>query len=602
MTFPGELDDNEAIDYAQRIWDEDVTAYDDLEHIVEWIGDGKPSSDAILKAYFNHFDFKGLSLEQAFRNVCSKLHLKGETQQIDRILSRFAQHYFTQNPKIIFGSKDAVHAIVYSLMLLNTDLHVAQGDYKRMTRSAFVRNTMDAIYNQLSIPTGIDENSVIEEHKGNAISFSTFEWSNLQRTPSSSSNFSSRSSTYTPSLDSSISSGSQITIGSKSWQLEVKNLLKQMYSNIRHCQISDPSLPPSNTNHSQRVSTVLKRSMGTIMWRGSRHFSSNNSSCIEDGDSASSTIAASISSSCLYANSLIQYQSLASHLQTELPMIYTSSAPYYKEGLVIRKHLLEKTNQKAKHRDWRECFMVIERSQLRMYKLDYSHNEPRKRSLIRNTLMNRNNQTSQIHTPFSEGHDAIGGGDWLSNALLIGLIDLKHALANVLPSGYSKQRQNAFALQQSSGAIHVFQVGSEVQVHEWVSTCNYWAARESKEPMSEGVSSMDYGWNCLELDLETPMIHEWQAPIPPSVSSLLEESTQLDVLQKHVQKLAEELDQHRDIKPKMEDRFANSKLFTKVLTNWERKSCYLLHEIIKYQNYCDSIEKSLALQTKFKSL
>ena len=34
------------------------------------------------------------------------------------------------------------------------------------------------------------------------------------------------------------------------------------------------------------------------------------------------------------------------------------------------------------------------------------------------------------------------------------------------------------------------------------------------------------------------------------------------------------------------------------MANWENKSQYLLHEIIKYQNYCDAIEKSLALQAK----
>ncbi|OAD05329.1 hypothetical protein MUCCIDRAFT_123725, partial [Mucor lusitanicus CBS 277.49] len=133
--------------------------------------------------------------------------------------------------------------------------------------------------------------------------------------------------------------------------------------------------------------------------------------------------------------------------------------------MVVRKHLLEKTAQKAKHRDWKDCFMVIERSQLRMYKLD-------------------NSSTAEV----------VGGGDWMANAQLMGAIDLKHTLANALPSGYSRQRQHAFALQQSNGAVYLFQVGSEEQVHEWVSTCNYWAARESKEPLAGGVSSMEYGW------------------------------------------------------------------------------------------------------------
>lgn len=29
------------------------------------------------------------------------------------------------------------------------------------------------------------------------------------------------------------------------------------------------------------------------------------------------------------------------------------------------------------------------------------------------------------------------------------------------------------------------------------------------------------------------------------------------------------------------------------MANWESKSKYMLHEIIKYQNYCDSLEKSI---------
>ncbi len=41
-----------------------------------------------------------------------------------------------------------VYAVVYSLLLLNTDLHVAQGNHARMTRSEFIRNTMSTIRDQ----------------------------------------------------------------------------------------------------------------------------------------------------------------------------------------------------------------------------------------------------------------------------------------------------------------------------------------------------------------------------------------------------------------------------------------------------------------------
>lgn len=97
-------DHTTATEYAQRIWDEDTTVYSDLSKVVEWIGNGKESSNAILESYMEHFDFHNLKLEQAFRNLCSKLHLKGETQQIDRVLYQFSTRYFECNPECIFGT------------------------------------------------------------------------------------------------------------------------------------------------------------------------------------------------------------------------------------------------------------------------------------------------------------------------------------------------------------------------------------------------------------------------------------------------------------------------------------------------------------------
>ncbi|KAG2231371.1 hypothetical protein INT48_007496 [Thamnidium elegans] len=577
--------DTSAFEYAQRIWDQDNTVYNDLDHIVEWIGNGKPSSHLILECYMTFFDFKDLVLEQAFRNLCSRLHLKGETQQIDRVLFQFAVRYFDCNPKCIFGSTDVVHAIVYSLLLLNTDLHVAQGDYKKMSRTAFVKNTMNAIHAQLETPASEDDHRT-----SSGLSFQSVDWIPLQRTSSNQSTFSSRSSNYAPSIDSTLSRQSSFNLGSKSWQLELKSLLKQMYSSVRHSQITNPSSPPSSHN---RVSTAFKRSVGTIIWKGAR-------------DSIVGVEENSISSIPSTNSSVMQYQSIASYLQnTDIPTCYTSNAPYYKEGMVVRKHLLERTGQKAKHRDWRDCFMVIERSQLRMYKLDTTTSSRHKRHTIRSTIMSRSNSTfSDSASQMSSTSDTavVGGGDWMSSSQLMGSVDLKHTLANALPSGYSRQRQHAFALQQSNGSVFLFQVGSSEQVLEWVSTCNYWAARESKEPLAGGVSSMEYGWgDCLSVP-GTPIINDWQAPTPMMSSSILDEETQLQVLIRYVQNLSIDLDQHRDIKPRVEQRFTNClKLSIKVLSNWEAKSHYLLHEIIKFQNYCDSIEKSLSLQQEIMS-
>lgn len=105
----------------------------------------------------------------------------------------------------------------------------------------------------------------------------------------------------------------------------------------------------------------------------------------------------------------------------------------------------------------------------------------------------------------------------------------------------------------SNGGLYFFQAGTAELVEEWVSTCNYWAARMSKEPLPGGVSNMEYGWGrCLEqlneigVDFDVRsvksdprsissnnstyigdriIINEWKTPIPPSVSSTHDEVT-----------------------------------------------------------------------------
>lgn len=132
----------------------------------------------------SNFDFKMMRLDSSFRyknknkkrqsqpnntfchirKLCSKLYFRAEAQQIDRILEAFAKRYWECNPRTIFRNSgnccydnkgtvnpsfiDTVYAVVYSLLLLNTDLHVAQGNYTRMTRQAFIKNTMTTIKDQ----------------------------------------------------------------------------------------------------------------------------------------------------------------------------------------------------------------------------------------------------------------------------------------------------------------------------------------------------------------------------------------------------------------------------------------------------------------------
>jgi hypothetical protein len=64
--------------------------------------------------------------------------------------------------------------------------------------------------------------------------------------------------------------------------------------------------------------------------------------------------------------------------------LFTSQPPFYKEGIVMRKHLLESGDQKAKNRDWKECFVIVNRGDLHMYSLSPNGGEANhRRSMLR---------------------------------------------------------------------------------------------------------------------------------------------------------------------------------------------------------------------------
>lgn len=151
----------------------------------------------------------------------------------------------------------------------------------------------------------------------------------------------------------------------------------------------------------------------------------------------------------------------------------------------------------------------------------------------------------------------------------------------------------------SHGGVYFFQAGTEELVNEWVSTCNYWAARTSKEPLAGGVSNMEYGWNRVaesvhgrsQSDSESTkddtmsimsgrsshsrfanwrdgaaatvraqrspyndrvFINDWKPPMPPSVSSDHDEETQMDALKKHVETLKLDLQKHNELQKPMQ--------------------------------------------------
>lgn len=109
-------------------------------------------------------------------------------------------------------------------------------------------------------------------------------------------------------------------------------------------------------------------------------------------------------------------------------------------------------------------------------------------------------------------------------------------------------RKHVFCLQAADGAVWLFQTTSFVTLLEWVSSCNYWAAALSKEPLPGGVCNIDYGWG------SSSTVTEWTAPAPCMIASTLELHQQLAALESWTLRLTKELEEHRQLKTKVENR------------------------------------------------
>lgn len=104
----------------------------------------------ICELYMNLFLWPA-DLLQATRMLCGRLHLKGESQEIDRVLSAFTRNYLKQHPDNVFCTHDfeKIYIIIYSLILLNTNLHNAEvGKKSKISQMDYIANTLSTFIQQ----------------------------------------------------------------------------------------------------------------------------------------------------------------------------------------------------------------------------------------------------------------------------------------------------------------------------------------------------------------------------------------------------------------------------------------------------------------------
>lgn len=96
---------------AQQIFDntdEEV----DSSNAGPWLGEAGPDREHVRKAYMELFDWVNQDILESLRGLCDRIALKGETQQMDRVIDSFARRWCECNPAHAFRSSGKFEFLV----------------------------------------------------------------------------------------------------------------------------------------------------------------------------------------------------------------------------------------------------------------------------------------------------------------------------------------------------------------------------------------------------------------------------------------------------------------------------------------------------------
>lgn len=77
-----------------------------------WLGEAGADRDHVRKAYMELFDWVNQDILESLRGLCDRIALKGETQQMDRVVDAFAKRWCECNPAHAFRSSGRSKSLV----------------------------------------------------------------------------------------------------------------------------------------------------------------------------------------------------------------------------------------------------------------------------------------------------------------------------------------------------------------------------------------------------------------------------------------------------------------------------------------------------------
>lgn len=651
---------------AQNLYD---GVYDRLnaDEYARWLGSEGTVQEHIRTAYMDLFEWSTLSILMALRDLCNRIYMKGESQQLNRVIESFSQAWVDKNRNHGFYDANVVYTIAYALILLNTDIYAADHTAsKKMTKSAFVNNTMETIKGHMNAERqALQAAKTLPHTVSPKASFDESSTNNTTNQPThrpkrSSISFSNSGNQQQHDTTSMVNECSCKPF-TKEWEFQLEMILKVFYSSVSkealklHIVENSSGTPSSNiygSQHQQQPqqaavstapslrSSIMGNGGGSILgrlnkFRGSNRNFENQSRLSTFGgldrsgdsirrDSLNSTFSFESNFSAfggsrhavgfagLLWNSMIKeegadesfgdFEKIEQELKKEVELELLG-APWTKEGLLkYRPYIDPNTGKKSKKKDWTQVFMVVQRGQLKMFNFDTSGNSKSNSGPV---------------------NGVVGAGNWMENAKLVDGFHLCHTMAQELPPPKkAKGFEALWSLTLPHRGLLVFQAGTAEIAKEFVYTCNYWAGRLSKEPFEEAVSSMEFGWGVpLERDnndqqsqpnavpqrsprvvanrAPTPgdklVIKEWRPTGHSLVVSDLDEDKQITSLNSYINRAEEMLTEHNALRGRISQSFTpGSQNWSRAHSNWEKKSQYLLQQVIRYKTYVENLERGAA--------
>ncbi|KAI9259388.1 hypothetical protein BY458DRAFT_577024 [Sporodiniella umbellata] len=512
----------------------------------------------------NNFDFANKRLDEAFRVLCSKLYLKAESQQLDRVIEAFAKRFYQCNPTTLLHSADIVYAVSYSLLLLNTDLHITSGKAKKMSRSSFVKNTMETVQ-ELMFPSANSQKRRVNSFKSSesyefrrrslSVSAPFFQDDGFKHNKGDLNLYESANNTLFQKLESiksttiqknsrkdqTICSLEDLGRPKKTWILDIEALLKEMYNSVKYRRID-------SLVYNGKFFGCIKESKNMFRNEKKREFRKRR------------------------GHSVLAETSTEIHLFNSLPSDRRLTEPSiafdkklfqkYQQGIVMRKHVMESPDKKAKNRQWELCYILVKETEVVMYKA-IEQTEPKEKK--KRSMMFWN---PPLSSSFSlKEMVANGTKKWLPdlNQPPLDTIPLNHCYATkVLAPGWNRKRLHVFRLETAEGALWMFESTDMFAIQAWVEAINFSAACITKSLTSEAIGNTDYGWGVDREYSESSnksKVPFWHPPLPCMALSTLNLENQYEDLKTQIKEATSQLEMHRELRhcleKKVVDRFEN---------------------------------------------